>query len=103
MGTKAKHLFKMFTYRLLIVALSGRLECRLHQENVGNQMPHRHNQRRPYCCFQYLEIWYEIPNLPNIFQGNMNCVTADYTPRGNSNVNAIKSIRIKLWFISLMI
>jgi len=93
----------MFTYRLLIVAacLAG-LNAAFIKRTWGTKCP-TVTTKDDLEIEKYLEIWYEISKLPNIFQGNMNCVTADYTPRGNSNVNAITSIRIKLWFISLMI
>lgn len=36
---------------------------------------------------KYLGVWYEITKLPNVFQGDMYCVSAVYTPRAEGGIN----------------
>merc|ERR1712071_711711 len=84
---KAKHLFKMFTYRLLIVAacLAG-LNAAFIKRTWGTKCP-TVTTKDDLEIEKYLGTWYEITKLPNIFQGSMYCVSADYTPRDEGGIN----------------
>jgi len=77
----------MFTYRLLIVAacLAG-LNAAFIKRTWGTKCP-TVTTKDDLEIEKYLGTWYEITKLPNIFQGSMYCVSADYTPRDEGGIN----------------
>merc|ERR1712071_696904 len=44
---------------------------------------------------KYLGVWYEITKLPNVFQGDMYCVSAVYTPRAEGGINVNNKLQTR--------
>jgi len=75
---------KMIACRFLVLlACFAGLNAALIGRSVGASKCPVVTTKPDFEIEKYLGVWYEITKLPNVFQGDMYCVSAVYTPRGN--------------------
>merc|ERR1711911_391256 len=79
---------KMIATRILVlIACFGSLNATWVRRSVGGSKCPVVTTKPDFEIEKYLGVWYEITKLPNIFQGNMYCVSATYTPRAEGGIN----------------
>merc|ERR1712071_609045 len=82
---------KMIACRFLVLlACFAGLNAALIGRSVGASKCPVVTTKPDFEIEKYLGVWYEITKLPNVFQGDMYCVSAVYTPRAEGGINVNK-------------
>merc|ERR1712071_525311 len=79
---------KMIACRFLVLlACFAGLNAALIGRSVGASKCPVVTTKPDFEIEKYLGVWYEITKLPNVFQGDMYCVSAVYPPRAEGGIN----------------